>query len=276
MFANAEAYERFMGRWSRSIAARLKDCINLPDEGQLLDIGSGTGSLAFVLAHRTAKTRVVGIDPSQEYVAYASSVNLFPDRIHFEIGDAQHLRFADATFASSLSLLVFNFIPDPLTALQEARRVTKPGGLIAAAVWDYGGEMRMLRTFWDAAASIDDRARKLDECHMPLCRAGELTHLWKKVGLTNIYERPLDIEMQFDSFEDYWRPFLLGQGPAGAYAASLDTDTLRRLRNELKRRLSPSAEEVPFLLPARAWGVCGTVPLVTPPCRTPSDFFAIG
>jgi len=250
-----------MGRWSRSIAARLRDCINLPDEGQLLDIGSGTGSLAFVLTHRTAKTRVVGIDPSQEFVAYANSVNLFPDRIHFEIGDAQHLRFADATFVSSLSLLVFNFIPDPLTALHEARRVTKPGGLIAAAVWDYGGEMRMLRTFWTAAASIDDRARKLDECQMPLCRAGELTHLWEKVGLKNVYERPLDIEMQFDSFEDYWRPFLLGQGPAGAYAASLDTDTLRRLRTELKRRLSLSTEEVPFLLPARAWGVYGTVPL---------------
>jgi SAM-dependent methyltransferase len=261
MFANAEAYERFMGRWSRSIAARLIDFINLPDEGQLLDIGSGTGSLAFALAYRTANTRVIGVDPSKEYVAYADSGNPFPDRIQFEIGDAQHLRFADATFAGSLSLLVFNFIPDPLTALQEARRVTKPGGLIAAAVWDYGGEMRMLRTFWDAAASIDDRARKLDECHLPLCRADELTHLWKKVGLKNVHERPLDIEMQFDSFEDYWRPFLLGQGPAGAYAASLDADALQRLRSELKGRLSLSKEETPFLLPARAFGVYGTVPL---------------
>jgi SAM-dependent methyltransferase len=203
---------------------------------------------------------VVGIDPSKEYVAYANSLNPARHRITFEIGDAQHLRFADATFASSLSLLVFNFIPDPLKALEEARRVTEPAGLIAAAVWDYGGNMRMLRTFWDAAASIDDRAAKLDEAHMPLCRSGELAHLWKKAGLKNVHEQPLDIEMRFDSFEDYWHPFLLGQGPAGAYVASLDSAVLPRLREELRRRLSLSGEDVSFVLPARAWAVCGTVP----------------
>jgi SAM-dependent methyltransferase len=260
MFANAEAYEGFMGRWSHLIAAGLIEFANLPNEGQLLDIGSGTGSLSFAIAQRKTGARVVGIDPSNEYVAYANSRNPVPDRITFETGDAQHMRFADATFQGSLSLLVFNFIPDPLKALQEARRVTASGGLIAAAVWDYGGEMRMLRSFWDAAGSIDDWARKRDESHMPLCSPGELAHLWAKVGLKNIQERPLEIEMRFDSFEDYWRPFLLGQGPAGAYAASLDSDALRRLREELKRRLSLSGEDVSFVLPARAWAVCGSVP----------------
>jgi len=259
MFANAESYERFMGRWSRAIAARLIDFASFPDGGQLLDIGSGTGALSFVIAQRKAKTRVVGIDPSKEYVAYANDLNAVPDRMNFEIGDAQHLRFASATFDSSLSLLVFNFIPDPLKALEEARRVTEPGGIIAAAVWDYGGEMRMLRIFWDAATSIDDRAGKLDEARMPLCRSGELAHLWNKVGLKNVHERPLDIEMRFDSFEDYWNPFLFGQGPAGAYAASLDSGALQQLRGELKRRLSLSGEDVSFVLPARAWAVCGTV-----------------
>ncbi len=248
-----------MGRWSRQIALRLVDFANVPDEGQLLDIGSGTGALSFAIVQRKAKARVIGIDPSKEYVAYASSLNPARDRINFETGDAQRLRFADATFSSSLSLLVFNFITDPLKALKEACRVTEPGGLIAAAVWDYGGDMRMLRIFCDAAASIDDTAKKLDEAHMPLCRSGELAHLWKKVGLINIHEQPLDIEMRFDSFEDYWRPFLLGQGPAGAYASSLDSTTLQRLRSELRRRLSVPREDVSFVLPARSWAVRGTV-----------------
>jgi SAM-dependent methyltransferase len=251
MFANAEAYERFMGRWSRLMATRLIDFSNVPNEGNLLDIGSGTGSLSFEIVQRSPTAHLIGIDPSKEYLAYATSRNPIPDRIKFEIGDAQDLRFAAATFRTSLSLLVFNFIPDPLKALQEARRVTASGGLIAAAVWDYGGDMRMLRTFWDAAVSIDDQAAKFDEGHMPLCRSGELAHLWKNVGLRNVHEQPLDIEMRFDSFEDYWRPFLLGQGPAGAYAKSLDSDALERLQAELKRRLLLSGGDVSFVLPAR-------------------------
>src|SRR5262245_33745753 len=134
MFANAEAYERFMGRWSRLVAARFLEWTNVPDKGQVLDIGSGTGSLSFEIIKRKANVHVVGLDPSKEYVAYATGRNPDSDRVKFEIGDAGHLPFADATFESSLSLLVFNFIPDPLSALQEARRVTRPGGVIAAAV----------------------------------------------------------------------------------------------------------------------------------------------
>src|SRR5215471_15404072 len=118
MFASAESYERFMGRWSHLIASRLLESSDTPDQGQLLDIGSGTGALSFVIAQRKANVRVTGIDPSTEYVGYASRINPFPDRINFEIGDAQHLRFADATFKSSLSLLVFNFISDPLKAVE--------------------------------------------------------------------------------------------------------------------------------------------------------------
>jgi hypothetical protein len=120
----------------------------------------------------------------------------------------------------------------------------------------------MLRTFWEAAASIDDRAGKLEERHLPLCRSGELAHLWKNVGLIDVQEQPLDIEMRFESFEDYWQPFLYGQGPAGAFAASLDSAALQRLRSELKRRLSVSEENVSFVLPARAWAVRGTVPVI--------------
>jgi len=232
-----------------------------PGNGGVLDVGSGTGSLAFVIAERHKQSRVLGIDPSKEYVAYANSRNPFPDRASFQVGDAQHLRLSKATFAASLSLLVFNFIPDPSKALREVRRVTNAGCPISAAVWDYGAGMRMLRVFWDAAVSTDARAERLDEKHMPLCRAGDLADLWRRGGLENVHEEPLDITMRFGSFADYWDPFLLGQGPAGSYVRNIDHDRLQVLRDAVKRGLSISGENVPFALPARAWAVRGTVPI---------------
>src|ERR1035441_5178670 len=149
MFADAEAYERFMGRWSRLVAPQLVDFTDVPNRGRFLDVGSGTGALAFALAERKPQALVRGIGPSKEYVAYANSRNRFPGRVSFSAGDAQELRFGDAIFDASLSLLVFNFIPDPGKALREVRRVTKPGGRISAAVWDYGDGIRMLTVAWE-------------------------------------------------------------------------------------------------------------------------------
>lgn len=260
MFGDAEAYDQFMGRWSRLVAPRLVDFTNLPERGRMLDVGSGTGSLAFAIAEGKRRARVLGIDPSQEYVAYAMSRNPFPDRASFEVGDAQQLHFPDASFDAALSLLVFNFIPDPKKALLELRRVTKPGGKLSAAVWDYGSGMQMLRTFWDAAVHIDPGAEKLDEKRMPLCRAGELAALWRQGGLENVREQSIDISMRFESLADYWDPFLLGQGPAGSYVRRLDRDKLQALRNEVKLRLRLSAENKPLVLPARVWSVRGIVP----------------
>lgn len=260
MFADAEAYQRFMGRWSHLVARRLVDFTGLPEEGRMLDVGSGTGSLAFAIAERNGRTRVLGIDPSKEYVAYASSKNPFPDRASFEVGDAQKLHFPDASFDAALSLLVFNFIPDPKKALLELRRVVRPGGKLSAAVWDYGAGMEMLRTFWDAVVATDPGAEKLDEKHMPLCRAGELSALWREGQLENVREQPITITMRFQSFADYWDPFLLGQGPAGAYVRRLDRNHLQTLRDDIKRRLSLSSENAAFVLSARVWSVCGTVP----------------
>jgi len=171
------------------------------------------------------------------------------------------LHFCDASFDASLSLLVFNFIPDPGKALREVLRVTKAGSRISAAVWDYGAGMRMLRVFWDAAVSIDARAERLSEKHMALCRHGELSQLWKRGGLENVHEQPLEIAMRFESFADYWDAFLLGQGPAGTYVRSIDLDRLQALRGDVKRRLSISGEGVPFGLSARVWSVRGTVPM---------------
>jgi SAM-dependent methyltransferase len=249
-----------MGRWSRLVAPQLVDFTDVPDGGRFLDVGSGTGALAFALAERKPQAHVRGIDPSKEYVAYANSRNRFPERVSFAAGDAQQLNIADASFDASLSLLVFNFIPDPRKAIREVRRVTKPGGRISAAVWDYGDGMRMLRAFWDGASSIDANAERLDEKHMPLCRAGELTELWRQGGLENVREQPQVITMRFESFADYWDAFLLGQGPAGVYVRSLNRDQVRALRDDVKGRVSPSAENVPIALPARVWSVCGTVP----------------
>jgi SAM-dependent methyltransferase len=263
MFGNAEEYERFMGRWSRLVAPLLVDFTDLPDRGRVLDVGSGTGSLAFAIAERKVRARVFGIDPSKEYVAYANSRNPFPDRASFQVGDAQQLHFPNAAFNASLSLLAFNFIPDPKKALLEVCRTTKSGGRISAAVWDYSAGMRMLRTFWDAAVTIDAGVERLDEKYMPLCRAGELSDLWKRGGLEKVRERPIDISMRFKSFVDYWDAFLLGQGPAGSYVGRLDHDKLQALRSEVNRRLSLSAEDTPFVLPARVWSVRGTVPRVT-------------
>jgi len=260
MFADANEYERFMGRWSRLVAAQLVDFTDVPDRGRMLDVGSGTGALAFTLAERKPQAHVLGIDPSKEYVEYAKSKNRFPNRVSFETGDAQQLRLANASFDGCLSLLVFNFIPDALKALKEVRRVTKPGGRISASVWDYGDGMKMLRAFWDGAVHLDSKAEKLDERHMPLCRSGELSELWRQGGLENIQEQPHVITMKFESFADYWDPFLLGQGPAGVYVKSLSRDQVQALRGEVKSRMSPSAEKSPFELSARVWSVRGTVP----------------
>lgn len=242
------------------MAPLLVNFADVPDSGWVLDVGTGAGSLAVVIAERRARSYVLGIDPSREYIAYASGRNPFPDRVSFQAGDAQQLPFPDATFDASVSLLAFNFIPDPGRALREVYRVTKSGGRISAAVWDYGAGMRMLRAFWDAAASLDAGAKKIDEKHMPLCRTGELAELWERGGLQSIQEQPLDISMRFESFADYWDPFLLGQGPAGAYVRSIDHDRLQALRSELKRRLAISADDASFVLPARVWAVHGTVP----------------
>ena len=260
MFAEANDYERFMGRWSRLVAPQLVDFTDVPDLGRLLDVGSGTGALAFTLAERKPQAQVCGIDPSKEYVEYAKSKNPFLNRVSFETGDAQQLRFADASFDASLSLLVFNFIPDRIKALKEVRRVTKPGGRVSASVWDYGDGMKMLRAFWDSAVHLDSKAERLDERHMPLCRAGELSGLWREGGLENIQEQPHVITMRFESFVDYWGPFLLGQGPAGMYVKSLSRDQVHALRAEVKSRVSPSAENLPIALSARVWSVRGTVP----------------
>ena len=261
MFGNAASYERFMGRWSRLLASPLLDFANVPARGRILDVGSGTGVLSFAIAERAAGVSVLGIDPSPEYVAYARSTNPFSGRADFEVADAEQLHFPDRAFDAAVSMLAFNFIPDAKKALLELRRVTKPGETISAAVWDYGDGMRMLRIFWDAVSATHPQAAKIDEKHMLLCHAGELAALWKECGLENVREQALEIRTRFDSFADYWDPFLLGQGPGGSYVRSLPVAKADALRDEVLRRLALPDVQTPFDLPARAWAVRGAVPI---------------
>lgn len=259
IFGESASYEKFMGRWSRQLAPLLVQFAGVRAGDAVLDVGSGTGSLAAAVREAAPSARVVGIDPSAAYVAYAGS-QLPQDGFRFVVGDAQKMDFPDDSYDRALSLLVMNFIPDPAKALGEMTRVTRPGGTVAAAVWDYGGRMEMLRVFWDEAVAGDPAAENRDERHMPLCRQGELAALWRNGGLTHVEEQPLTFPMSFAAFDDYWAPFLGGQGPAGAYVATLPGDRRAALRERLLKRLADGDENRPFTLEARAWAARGEVP----------------
>lgn len=256
MFADARSYERFMGRWSELAAPLFTRFAHIPDRGNVLDIGSGTGALTLAIARLRPHCQVEGIDLSREYIEFARTRTRNP-RVKFETADAQDLPIAAGTFDAASSLFVFNFIPDPLKALSEARRVARPGGTVSAAVWDYGRGMVMLRIFWDAAVALSSSAGRLDEKRMPLCRMGELSELWARGGLRKVEESPLDITMRFENFDDFWDPFLLGPGPAGTYVKSLPKPRTSVLREEVRRRLG--RPRGPFALPARLWAVRGEV-----------------
>jgi SAM-dependent methyltransferase len=247
MFSESEGYERFMGRWSRRLAQVFVTFAGVTKGDRVLDVGSGTGALSAAAAAIEA-VQVTGIEPAAAYVRYAQE----HVEGRFEVGDAMALPFGDDAFDRTLSMLVLNFVKDPAAALQQMIRVTRRDGVVAAAVWDYGEGMQMLRTFWDAAVALDPDAAPRDERHMPLCTPGALAELWRRSGLREVDEQPLTIDMAFESFDDYWQPFLCGQGPAGAYVSSLPESS----RQELESRLRADAV---LAMRARAWAVRGVV-----------------
>ena len=259
MFSEAQAYERFMGRWSRNLASHFVEFAGVRDRDTVLDVGSGTGALTAAIARRSPSSRIVGIDPAASYVAMAAKQH-GSTLIGFEVGDAQQMRFEDGLFDRTLSLLVVNFIPDAPKAVDEMRRVTKSQGTVAAAVWDYGDGMEMLRVFWDEAVALKPASAAKDERNMPLCRRGDLSTLWRARGLTDVVEEGLSIETKFASFDDFWTPFLERQGPAGAYAAALSSDDREALRMRLRQRLLGAGPDREIVMHARAWAVRGTVP----------------
>jgi len=255
MFSESDAYERFMGRWSRQLATPFVAFAGVKAGDEVLDVGSGTGALSAAVLQANETGHVTGIDPSAAYVRYARAATK-SDRAAFEEGDGQQMRFGAAAFDKTLSLLVMNFIPKPDRALAEMVRVTRPRGIVAAAVWDYGDGMEMLRLFWDEAVAFDPSSEPRDERHMPLCRQGQLAALWRQHSLTDVVEIPLEIQLAFSSFDDFWLPFEKGQGPAGTYVRSLPESGRVQLRERLRTRLGPKGAGA-FTLKARAWAVKG-------------------
>ncbi len=258
-FADARGYDSLMGRFSAALGHELVRFSGVTDGCRILDAGCGTGSLTQAFLARTRPMEVIGVDPSPTFIEHARA-RIADARARFETGDVQALAFRDGSFDCAAAMLVLNFVPDRTRAVAEMRRVTRGGGLVVACVWDYGGEMTMLRRFWDAAVALDAAAAPRHEGRMPLCRAGELAALWRATGLEHVREGALTIDTRFDSFDDFWKPFLSGVGPAGAYGASLSPPMQQALERRLRIELWSDRPEEVRSLPARAWAVVGNAP----------------
>lgn len=253
MFSEADGYEQFMGRWSRRLAPKFVEFAQVVRGDLVLDVGSGTGALSLAVS-AIASAQVTGVERSADYVRYAKE-HAENERVRFEVGDASALPFSDSTFDRTLSMLVLNFVSDPAVALDQMIRVTRPGGVVAAAVWDYGDGMEMLHAFWDEAVALAPAAASRDERHMPLCTRDALAELWRDHRLRDVDDQPLTIDMEFSSFDDYWQPFLNAQGPAGVYVASLAESDRHALQSRLRNRFGNRG----FTLRGRAWAVRGVV-----------------
>lgn len=253
---SGDAYEPYVGRWSRLVAREFLGWLAVPPGGCWLDVGCGTGALAESILALAAPREVAGIDPSPAYVAFARD-RLNDARFRFEVGDAQALQEASATFDAVVAGLVLNFVPEPEKALSEMARVARPGGTVAAYVWDYAEGMQLMRHFWDAAGALDPRARELDEGRrFTLCKPEPLTNLFQTAGLENVEVRAIDVPTVFRDFDDYWSPFLGGQAPAPGYAMSLSEERRVALRERIRARLPTNSEGEHHLI-ARAWAVRG-------------------
>lgn len=257
MFQNADGYERLMGRWSRRLAPLLIGFGGLADGDRVLDAGCGTGSLTFTLPQLADIATATGIDISAGYVEYARSRNT-DSRLRFEHADAGALPFADNSFDRAFSLLVLQFIPDPARAVGEMRRVVRPGGTVAAAVWDDVGGLPHIRMLFDIAAVLDRSVKR--PYFRPLSGPDEMAHMWRATGLTNAEQTSLLIRMEFASFDDYWSPFTTGEGPPGQLLASL-TETARvALQDHVRHAYLAGRPDGPRSFAAVAWACRGTVP----------------
>ncbi|MEZ4369591.1 MAG: methyltransferase domain-containing protein [Polyangiaceae bacterium] len=247
-----------MGRWSRLLASQLVSFVEVAEGDAVLDLGCGTGALTVALRDETRAASIVGVDSSPEYIGYARQ-RAGDQRTQLSVGDARALDFPEATFDRVFSSLALNFVPQPGQVVREMARVAKPSGIIAAAVWDYGRGMEMLRAFWDEAAALDPAAKSIDEGNMPLTGRSDLAKLWRQEGLNDVCDAHLMVSQEFANFADFWSPFLLGQGPAGAYVAGLRNNARAALESRLRHRLLGGGPDHPITLKARAWAVKGSV-----------------
>ena len=259
--ADGDGYERMMGRWSRRLATPFLDFAGVADGEQVLDAGCGTGSLTFALAQRAKVAGIRAVDFSPVYVDFAKRRNTDP-RIEFRVGDICALPFADATFDRTLSLLVLHFVPETDRAVAELRRVTKPGGTVAAAVWDVRGGFVANRIVFDVAAMLDPKAneRRARNFTRPMTRPGELGAAWRRAGFTDVQETMLTIRMEFASFEDYWAPYDGKEGPIADYVSTLGADERTKLRDAVRLAYLDGEADGVRSYAATAWAVKGATP----------------
>jgi SAM-dependent methyltransferase len=258
LWASGDAYENYMGRWSRLIAPRFLEWLGAAPKEEWLDIGCGAGVLSAAILAQCDPARVAGIDASKPFVE-AARAQVRDPRFEVRTGNALTLPFDDREFGFAVSGLVLNFTGDSGSAAAEMVRVVRPGGRVALYVWDYAGHMQIMRHFFDAATAMDARAREFDDgVRAPICRPGPLGELFDAAGLRDVDVRAIDIPAAFEGFDDYWNPFLGGTGSAPKYYASLPPEQQIALRDSVRRRLpvGPGGE---ILLAVRAWAVQGTV-----------------
>lgn len=244
-------YEQYVGRWSRRVAPLFLSWLGVPAGRRWLDVGCGTGALCAAILDQCSPASLAGVEPSEGFLKSAKQ-NL-AGRAALHQGSATAIPLGDESVDATVSGLVLNFVPEQRAGLAEMARVTCEGGTIAAYVWDYAGKMELMRYFWDAAVELDASAARLDEGpRFPLCRPDALAKLFAEAGLEGVEVQAIDIPTPFTSFDDYWQPFLGGQGPAPAYAMSLNQAARARLRERLRERLPASADGSISLI-ARAW-----------------------
>jgi len=251
-----DAYEPYVGRWSRLVAAEFLAWLAVPAGGRWLDAGCGTGAVSATILASADPKSVTGIDPSEQFVANARA-RLDDPRVRFDVGDGTALPYPDSAFDAAVAGLVLNFVPDPSRMAAELARVTRPGGMVAGYVWDYAERMQLMRYFWDAAVALDPGAGELDEGpRFPMAQPLPLAQLFNGAGLIRVEVQSIEVDTHFRDFDDYWSPFLGGQGPAPGYAMSLSEPDRAALRDLIKSRL-PYAEDGSIPLVARAWAVRG-------------------
>jgi len=255
------AYEVFLGRWTRRLAEPLIDFARFPDDGPLIDVGCGTGSLARAMALRRPGRAVIGADIAAPYIDYARAQGA-PPNLAFAVADAASLDWPAGHFAGAAAQLVLNFVPDPAKALASMRRVTRPGGALVACVWDFRGGLVYQRMFWDTAAGLSpDAAAARDRLFSaPLALPDGLVRLFEGAGLARVERASITVRMDYASFDDYWRPLCGGQGPVGAYLDRLAPALRARIAEAVAVSYRSGAPDGPRSLTATAWAVRGEVP----------------
>jgi ubiquinone/menaquinone biosynthesis C-methylase UbiE len=255
-WATGDLYEPYVGRWSRLVAGEFLAWLNAPPGLSWLDVGCGTGALTEAVVAGCAPAHVAGVDPSAGFIETARR-RLGTQNVDLRQGDALSLPFDAAAFDRAVSGLVLNFVPEPARAVTEMMRVVRSGGEVALYVWDYAGKMELMRHFWNAASAVDPRAAELDEGkRFPICAPDALRQMFLAAGLADVNTRAIDVPTVFRDFDDYWTPFLGGQGPAPTYCVSLPEDIRVRLRERLRAAL-PARSDGSIPLIARAWAVRG-------------------